>query len=227
VRLQVRVEDAPGRPDNLANDAIERAWREWSARCDIAGQQSLRDLCDLIVGSLPSDGEFLVRMVRGAEAGNRFNFALQVLDVDRIDTSLNGQLANGNTVCMGVELDTARRPQALHLFAAHPSEHGVQRTRVRVPVTEVLHRFKVERSEQLRGIPWMAPGMLSLHHLGGFMLSALLAAEHGANHYGFFTSPDGEPPPGLADVQTDGAPAITTTQPGTYELPIHLSATPL
>jgi len=217
VRLQVRVQDGPDKPDNLANDAIERAWREWSGACDIAGQQSLRDLCDLLVGSLPSDGEFCVRMVRGAEAGNRFNFALQVLDVDRIDTAFNGRHTNGNVVCMGVEIDAARRPQALHIFASHPGEHGVQRTRVRVPVTEVLHRFKVERAEQLRGIPWMAPGMLSLHHLGGFMLSALLAAEHGANHYGFFTSPDGEPPPGIADNRGDGTPAITTTQPGTYD----------
>ena len=222
VRLQVRVEDRPGQPDALANAAIETAWAEWSQACDITGQQSLRDLCALLVGSLPSDGEFVVRLIRGAEAGNRFNFALQVIDIDRIDTAHSGMAANGNRIIMGVEVDAFKRPQALHLFIAHPNDGAAGgRERVRVPVTEVLHRFKVERAEQLRGIPWMAPGMLTLHHLGGFMLSALLAAEHGANHYGFFTSPDGGPPPGVGQAEDATSPPVMTSQPGVYDtLPV-------
>lgn len=214
--LQVRVEDKPGKPDNLANAAIESAWKEWSKVCDVTGQLTLRDLCENIVGGLPSDGEFLVRMVKGKEAGNKFNFALQVIDVDRIDTTFNrGATANNNAVIMGVEVNQYRRPVALHLFAAHPSD-GEQssRQRIRVETTELLHRFKVERAEQLRGIPWMAPGMLSLHHLGGFKLAALLAAEHGANHFGFFMTPDGAPAVGglEGDLQQ-----VTTSQPGVYD----------
>lgn len=215
IRLQVRVEDTPGKPDRLANAAIEAGWSEWSRACDVTGRLSLRDLCENLVGSLPSDGEFLVRMVRGPEAGNRFQFALQVIDVDRIDTSFNG-IYGGNAVIMGVEVDNFRRPVALHLFAAHPND-GVrsERRRVRVSADETLHRFKVERAEQMRGIPWMAPGMLSLHHLGGFKLSALLAAEHGANHYGFFTTPDGQTPP-IGEVDANGQ-AFTASQPGVYD----------
>lgn len=216
IRLQMRVEDSPGKPDRLANAAIEQAWVEWAAGCDITGQMSLRDVCEHLVGALPSDGEILLRLVAGPDASNRFGFALQVIDVDRLDTSYTGRAPNGNAVIMGVEVDAARRPQALHLFTAHPNDAGASaRQRVRVPATEIVHRFKVERAEQLRGIPWMAPGMLSLHHLGGFMLSALLAAEHGANHYGFFTTPDGEELPGLAK-DGDGN-KFTTSQPGVYD----------
>ena len=68
-------------------------------------------------------------------------------------------------------------------------------------------------AEQLRGIPWMASGMISLHHLGNFKLSALLAAEHGANHFGFFTTPDGQSPLGTDDAGT----TITASQPGTFD----------
>lgn len=214
--LQVRVEDKPGKPDNLANAAIESAWKEWSKVCDVTGQLTLRDLCENIVGGLPSDGEFLVRMVKGRDADNRFNFALQVIDVDRIDTTFNrGATSNSNAVIMGVEVNQYRRPIALHLFAAHPSD-GEQssRQRIRVETTELLHRFKVERAEQLRGIPWMAPGMLSLHHLGGFKLAALLAAEHGANHFGFFTTPDGAPAVGGLEGALE---QVTTSQPGVYD----------
>lgn len=226
VRLQVRIEDAPGQPDRMANAAIEYAWADWSRACDVTGRQSLRDLCETLVGGMPSDGEFLVRMVRGAEAGNKYGFALQLIDVDRIDTTYNASAtATSNAVIMGVEVNTYRRPVALHLFAAHPNDGaGSNRTRVRVAYTDTLHCFKVERAEQMRGVPWMAPGMLSLHHLGNFKLSALLAAEHGANHYGFFTTPDGQTPMG----QDDGTgQAVTTTQPGTYDtLPQGVGFTP-
>ena len=177
IRLQVRVEDAPGKPDRLANAAIETAWREWQGVCDVAGQQHFRDLCAGLVGGLPSDGEFLVRQVRGPEAGNRFGYALQVIDVDRIDTAYTGR-HGANAVIMGVEVNAFRRPVALHIFAAHPND-GIHsnRQRIRLPMADVIHAFKLERGEQLRGVPWMAPGMLSLHHLGNFKLAALLAAE--------------------------------------------------
>jgi lambda family phage portal protein len=224
--LQLRVEDAPNKPDNLANTSIEKAFADWSKVCDVTGQLSFRDLCENLVGGMPSDGEFLVRFVYGKEAQNRFNFALQVIDVDRIDTQFNrGETANHNAVIMGVEVNQFRRPVALHLFAAHPSD-GVQssRQRIRVETTELLHRFKVERAEQLRGIPWMAPSMLSLHHLGGFKLAALLAAEHGANHFGFFTTPDGAPAIGGTDESNEN---ITTSQPGVYDtLPAGVTFTP-
>ena len=214
IRLQVRIEDAPGKPDRLANAAIEAAWADYCKACDISGLTHLRDFCETLVGGLPSDGEFLVRMVQGSDAGNKYNFALQAIDVDRIDTMCNtANTTNGNSIIMGVEVDTYRRPVALHLFAAHPND-GVQssRQRMRVPLTEIIHRFKVERPEQMRGIPWMSAGMLSLHHLGNFKLSALLAAEHGANHYGFFTTPDGNSP-----LPVNTGTNETISQPGVYD----------
>lgn len=225
VRLQVRIEDRPGKPDRLASAAIESAWEEWQAVADVAGRQHFRDMCETMVGGLPTDGEFLVRMVRGADAGNRFNFALQLIDVDRIDTTYCGRWGD-NTVIMGVEVNAYRRPVAVHIFAAHPNDgQHSSRQRIRLPLEDVIHAYKVERPEQLRGIPWMAAGMLSLHHLGNFKLAALLAAEHGANHYGFFTTPDGQAPIGAPD-QRDGQ-AITVSQPGYYDtLPMGVQFTP-
>lgn len=215
IRLQARVQDGPGRPDRLANAAIEAAWAEWSAACDLAGRP-LRDLCETLVGQLPTDGEFIVRMVRGPAAGNRFGFALQAIDADRIDTTYNqAGVAGRNAVIMGVEVDTYRRPVALWVFSAHPND-GIHaaRQRERIPMGDLLHCYKAERPEQLRGIPWMAPGVISLYHLGKFSLAALLAAEHGANHYGFFSTPDGVAPVGL----DDGGEQISVSQPGTYDV---------
>jgi lambda family phage portal protein len=217
IRLQARVADGPDRPDRLANQAIEAAWAEWSAACDVTGRQSLRDLCETLVGQLPSDGEFLVRIVRGPQAGNRFGFALQAIDVDRIDTTYTVARAGPqNAVVMGVEIDEFHRPQAVWIFEAHPNDGAASsRQRVRLPIGDVLHVLRVERPEQARGVPWMAPGVLSLHHLGKFSLATLLAAENGANHFGFFQTPDGQSPIGAVDGEGEN---ITVTQPGTYDV---------
>jgi len=117
---------------------------------------------------------------------------------------------------MGVEINSARRPVALHIFEGHPADgQRSSRRRVRIPAEDLIHGFKSTQADQVRGIPWMAPGMLSLHHLGGFGLAALLAAEHGANHYGFFKTPDGQAPAigGMDENQQN----IMTTQPGVYD----------
>jgi len=216
VRLQSRVEDRPGVSDALASDAIEAHWVEWQKVADVTGRQHFRDLCATLVGGLPSDGELLVAIVRGPQAGNAYQFGLQVIDVDRIDTQYNGRHGE-NLVVMGVEINEVRRPVALHLFAGHPSDGAnSNRQRMRVPTADLIHAFKVERGEQVRGVPWMSSGMVSLFHLGEFKLAALLAAEHGANHYGFFTTPTGEPAIGGADVSSDGA-QISISQPGIFD----------
>lgn len=216
VRLQAKVMDNNRVQDRGANNAIESAWRRWSAVCDVAGRQHFRDFCSSLVESMPSDGEFLVRMVTGTDAQNEFNFALQRIDVDRIDTTYNSMLG-GNAVIMGVEINSARRPVALHIFEGHPADgQRSNRKRIRIPAEDLIHGFKATQADQVRGIPWMAPGMLSLHHLGGFGLAALLAAEHGANHYGFFTTPDGQAP-AIGSVDPDTQQTIMTTQPGVYD----------
>jgi lambda family phage portal protein len=212
--------------DRGANNAIESAWRRWSGVCDVAGRQHFRDFCSSLVESMPSDGEFLVRIVTGADAQNEFNFALQRIDVDRIDTNYNSTIG-GNTVIMGVEINSARRPVALHIFEGHPADgQRSSRRRVRIPAEDLIHGFKATQADQVRGIPWMAPGMLSLHHLGGFGLAALLAAEHGANHYGFFKTPDGQAPT-IGSVDGDTQQNIMTTQPGVYDtLPVGVDFQP-
>lgn len=214
--LQARAKNDRGEPDVADNAAIEAAFYDWARKgvCEITGRMSFADLCRAAVGGMPTDGEFLVRAVRGKAAGNRFGFALQMVDADRLDTQYNQTAGHGrNAVIMGVEVDQYRRPLAYHIMTSHPAENG-QRSRERIPAEDIIHGFVTEHAEQVRGIPWMAAGLLSLHHLGEFEKSALLAARKGADTLGFFVSPDGEPP-GVDDTEA-GAP-ITVSVPGSYD----------
>ena len=215
--LQSRVMNGPDNPDKLASDAIEAAFAVWSQpeNCDIGGRMSFADICRTLIGGMPTDGEFLVREVRGAVTGNPFGYALQLIDVDRLDTDYNQNAGQGrNAIHMGVEVDSYRRPVAYHILTSHPSENG-QRSRERVPASEIKHKYMVEHSEQMRGIPWMTPAVLSLHHLGRFEESALLAARKGADTLGFFVSPNGEAPT-VGDTDGDEGP-IEVSVPGTYD----------
>ena len=203
--------------DNLARQTIEQGFADWCKVCDITGRQTFKEICETLVGGLPSDGEFLIRMIRGKSAGNAFDFALQIIDVARIDTQYNVAAgSNSNAVYMGVEVNAFQRPVALHLFDGSPnSDIHSNRNRTRVEMSDLIHGYKVEFPEQLRGIPWMASGMLSLHHLGAFQLSAIMAAEHGAKHLGFFVNQDGEAPESIdsvQDLQYDTLPFGTTVE---------------
>ena len=217
--LQARVENSPGVPDVIANDSLERAFYEWAQRgvCEITGKMGFSDLIRAILRGTATDGEYLVRKVRGAAAGNRFGYALQLIDMDRLDTLHNRAPTEGvNAIIMGVEVNAFRRPVAYYILTAHPSDHAQERRRERIPAEEILHDFITERAEQVRGIPWMTGSMLSLHHLGEFEQSALLAARKGADTLGFFVSPDGEPPIG-SDADADTGEPITVSVPGSYD----------
>lgn len=193
-RLVSLADNAPGNPDDGARRAIVAAWAEWGQRghCEVSGQYSFTGLCQAIARGTARDGEYAVLPIRGARAGNKWGFALQVIDVDRLATWHNRPSSNGvNAIVAGVEVNEFGKPVAYHFNATNVAG---SRSAQRIDASEVLHRFIVQRPEQKRGIPWMHASMLSMHYAGEFALSALMAAKHGADHLGFFVTPDGEPP---------------------------------
>lgn len=227
-RFQARVYDAPGKPDTLANNAIEAAWDSFCKKgvCDVTGRMGMTGLQQLAIKAAARDGEFLIQIVRGKNAANKFGIALQVLDIDRLDTTLN-RPAEGttNAIRMGVELSAYGRPVAYHLKTAHPgdlyqSTAGVQGNRwLRVPAEDIIHEFVSDRPEQTRGMPWAHAAMVRLNNLGGYEEAAVIAARVGASKMGFFTTPDGQAEvvgTGTEDGTADGALTMDA-DPGVFQ----------
>lgn len=213
--LQARVQDAPDKPDSMANAAIEGAFHRWAKRgvAEITGRMSFADACRAIARAVARDGEALVRIVRGAQARNPEGIALQLLDVARLDTNRNqAPRAGGNAIVMGVEIDEFHRPIAYWLKDKADGSTASSRP---MPAADLLHVYVPEDAEQVRGIPWMHAAMLSMHDLGEFNRSALLAARKGADTLGFIVSPDGTAPP--ADEDEDGIP-LQISAPGTFDV---------
>lgn len=212
--FQARVTDPGGAQDKLANDAIEIAFAEWSRRPEISGRNNLASCLRAIAKSAARDGEVILRHVVGKDAG-RYGYAFQMIDVARLDTGYNVDLGNGRVVIMGVEMDAWRRPVAYHLRRSTPDQSmSAYATRDRIPADEIIHAFVPEEAGQTRGFPWAHAVIKSLHDLGEYNKSALLAARKGADTLGFFVSPNGEPP--MMDGEDDGQP-IAVSVPGQYD----------
>lgn len=225
--LQGKVKTKSGKSDTQANSAIEAAWARWKKPgiCDYIKRLSLDDIFRLAIRTVARDGECLIRIYEGATAGP-FGIQLQVVDTDRLDYLHNEELANGNVVHAGVEVDQEGRTVAYHLLKRRPTQWQMGGRyigeRIRVPADQIIHLFIPLSAEQIRGIPWMYAVMITLHQLGMFDEAAVIAARVGAAKMGFFERTADYVPPcdeqGNPTEETDTSGArITDADPGTFE----------
>lgn len=196
VGLQMRVMDPNGQEDATANAVIERAWKDFSRpkECTLDGFLGLTETSRQLVGSMAVDGEVFVILHPGHD--NRHGLALQVVEADQLDETLNQEgLPGGRRIVLGVELDANGRRLAYHFFKRHPGETGPAaggRERVRIPAEQVLHLFVQERPGQVRGLPWLTPVGTRLHMLAGYEEAELVAARTSASKMGFFKEVEGD-----------------------------------
>lgn len=214
--------DGTKRYDRMANETIEAEFWKWAkpSTCTVTGKDSFNSFLSLYVKALARDGEVLVRKIKGPSAGNKYNFALQLLDIDRLDENKNEVLGNGNIIKMGVELNSYGRPVAYHIKTAHPGEI-VQSTNVgfvyeRIPAEDCYHHFIADRPEQNRGVPWLHAAMLRLNNLGGYEEAAVIAARVGASQMGFYTQDGDEGGEALADAEGPDGELIQEAEPGIF-----------
>jgi lambda family phage portal protein len=193
--LEGQVEDRRGGMDTLANDAIEKAFIDFSKKefFTTTKRYTRNETEKIGVRSAARDGACLFKKVTGKAAGNKYNFALQPLEVDYLDENLNENLKNGNVIRMGVEYNPVGAVVNYHLHTNHPgSSYDTNifsgRKYEQIPVNEIIHPFVSKRFSQSRGYPWMVSSMFGLRMLLGYKDAEILAARSSAAKGGFFTS---------------------------------------
>lgn len=171
-----------GTLDKAANDAIESHWERWGRSADLAGRhRSLYSLLRTLARGVARDGEALVRIIRDRTLP--YGIALQLLEPDRLDETLNGRLSNGNMVRQGVEVDSTLRVIAYHVRTTHPGEPWNMTTQKveRVLSANMLHLFLPDRAEQIRGVSWFHAVIVRGSIIHNFEEAAVTAAQIGAS----------------------------------------------
>ena len=213
-RMQSKVVDDSGSPDDAANKAIEKAWKDWGCAeyCDISGKLCWADIEQLAMKAVATDGECLLRIRH--DARNKYNFSVQVLDVERLNTTINRESSSTqNAIIMGVEINSDGKAEWYHIITRMIGRDPLTRATERVPASEIIHLYVADNCEQMRGIPWMHASMIRIHHLKGFEEAAIIASRVGASKMGFFQSPDGDPTPVEDGKDEEGVP-FTQVSPG-------------
>ncbi|RLA21872.1 MAG: phage portal protein [Gammaproteobacteria bacterium] len=221
--LQAQIVGRDGKPDEAANKAVEQNQKEWARAkySHAAGQLHFNDLTRLIVGSLPVDGEVIIRRRLGPKFG-RYQYALQLIDPELLDVTYNIDLKSGRQIRFGIEYDEDDRPQAYY-FKKSSSQFYTSGSSTddytRVPANEITHLYVVERVGQRRGIPWLATPLLRMQMLDGYSEAALIAARVGASKAVYYKSdPEADASmAGVATLEEDGL-LIDEVDPGSANL---------
>ena len=206
IRMQARVMTVEGKGLHRDNKKIEAAWERWGKpRYADAGRRfSWQAIQHLAVRTMVRDGECFIRKVPGF--ANDFSYALQLLDADQFDDTYNQAPGDQkNQVVQGVEIDQWGAPVAYWMLTRHPGDYVAEKKRVRIPAEEIIHLYLPRRAGAVRGEPWLAPVMLPLKMLDGYVESELVAARTASAKMGFIenTEDAGGPDP---DQPADRAP---------------------
>lgn len=199
VMLQAQTMDDRGRLDTLANQAIESGWLEWGLRqnCDVTGKRSWREIQKSCVTTAAKDGEFIVRLVFGREAG-AWQFAVQVLDPQRCPVWMNeDRPPSGAFIRQGIEFNRYGRPLAYYFSTTDETESDYRwggKHFIRVPADEIVHGFLEDMVGQKRGLPWMATALFRMRQLNAMEEAAIIKARTGANQMGFIEWEEGKGP---------------------------------
>lgn len=190
IKLQAKAGSTRRELNEGLNEKIERAWRLWGLpeHASLDGRLSWTGVQQLIARTLPQDGEVFLRLRAGAD--NPFGFAVEVLDADLVDHEFTvapekNPAGTGNGVVMGVEVTRYGRAVAYWTWTVHPSEFGplgASRERVRIPASEMLHLYLVERPGQTRGVPWFAPILFDQKMMAAYQEAEITAARIGASN---------------------------------------------
>jgi len=160
--LQARTDNAD------FNVAAETLWREWCKprNCDITGQQSFREILNMVVDRAVIDGEVLIIKTYTGDA--KFPFQLQIRESADLDSL--GKLSNdsnGNLICDGIEVNQYNKPVAYY-FTETDANGMTRNTATRVEASRVIYLWHRKRPTEYRGVTKIAGIIDRIHNLDDY-----------------------------------------------------------
>ncbi|MDA5559183.1 phage portal protein [Exiguobacterium sp. MMG028] len=178
---------------------VEREFNLWaeSIHCDMQRMNNFYQLQGLAFLSWLMSGDVFCLLPIKPRAGMPYDLRIQLIESDRVNSPDNLDLSSGNPkVLNGVEIDGDGEVIAYHISERHPGAYALeQNKRVRIEKfgrstgrPNILHLIEMERPEQRRGVPLLAPVIETMKQLARYSDAELMAAVVNALYSVFITS---------------------------------------
>lgn len=221
IMLQAQSKDNNGKLDQVANDAQEKAWKDWQSaeNCDVTGKLDFITMSKLALKTVAREGEAIIRICQGRSVST-WGFALQLIDPRRLDINKNNlNMPNGHIIRFGIEFNQYGKPLNYYIkkdLDGYYSEVSGNNHYI-IPADEIIHLFLPQYVDQKRGLPWFSNVLMRMNMLNGFEEAAVEHARAGACQMGFITNNDPEAYDDEDDEKTDID--IMATPASFHELP--------
>jgi lambda family phage portal protein len=169
--------------ERATNQQIEEWWTEagrpenFTVRRDMSRLEAYLQALSALV----RDGGILWRKWR-AFPHNRFGYAVQPIEVDRLDHHLNQTArGSGNRIRFGIEMDEFEAPLAFHIWESHPGDVfgflSSSRVSERVKGEEIIALWDIRtRAGQYIGMPRFSSIIQRLHRMDQYDVAEITAA---------------------------------------------------
>ncbi len=187
-------------------EALE-IWDRWIPDADATGRSDFAGIQASLARSMIVAGEGLAIWT---ESG------LRMLDPEQLDRSKT----DGQTIFQGVEADDNGKPIAYWILPEKPAS-AIYQPPVRVGAADVIHLFRRDHPDQIRGMSWLAPIILSASELDAYADALQMSAKVAALMAVFVSDPAAQGDPDFelsplepgAVVKVPGGSQITTNSP--------------
>lgn len=152
------------------NKKVQLAWEEFIADPNLDGFGTFHNTQAVWAGSLFETGEAITRQVV-KKSLNKIPLKLQTLASEQLDPKY---YAPG--IRNGIKFNKAGRPEYYHFWKQHPGSRGIAapNKRIAVPADRVLHLLDRGTPGQWRGLPKLAPAILTLYEMDELTDAALV-----------------------------------------------------
>ena len=164
----------------------EREFDFWASGkdCDITRMNNFYELQWLAFLSQLQSGDVLALLPTTKRITTPYELCVQLVEADRVCNPNLNVMTLDNKVVNGVEIDTKGEVIAYHIANFHPDSamavqnkwQRVEKFGSRTGRLNVLHLMEMERPEQRRGVPILAPVFESLKQLSRYSEAELMAA---------------------------------------------------
>lgn len=204
----------------------EREFELWaeSIHCDLQRMNNFYQLQQLAFLSYLMSGDVFCLLPIKPRPNMPYDLRIQLIEADRVNSADDQFTIIGSPrVFNGVEIDKDGEVIAYHISNRHPSSGFDQLERIRVEKfgaetgrQNILHLVELERPEQRRGVPMLAPVIESMKQLARYSDAELMAAVVNALYSVFITSESGTETDELGSIPSEDE--IDSDNETTYEL---------